>query len=163
MVSVLATDSRIDIDERDADLRTPLHWAVFSGEMACVMIMLEHGANAMYEDKSGRTAGYVALAKGNTEMVAVLEQQTGVTSRDQARSAKRDGLSSYYAAASVRFVAPCCAMQASLLAVVCSWVLVVTSDATVHAPMLIRRAGSPRSLLVLGSCFVEPVAAAIQP
>ena len=96
VVAVLSSHAKTDIDARDAELRTPLHWAVFSEDIPSLMMLLEHGANSMYEDAAGRTPAVLAAVKDCPEMLNVLQQHTGVSISRPNRGAKMDDLSSYW-------------------------------------------------------------------
>ena len=53
-VTALATHAGAGVNARDKELRTPLHWAVFSEDMPSVVMLLENNANAMLEDAAGQ-------------------------------------------------------------------------------------------------------------
>eukprot|EP00039_Didymoeca_costata_P012490 m.180278 g.180278 ORF g.180278 m.180278 type:complete len:1544 (-) comp15495_c0_seq6:2437-7068(-) len=114
-VAVLSSHAATDIDARDAELRTPLHWAVFSENVPSVMMLLEHGANALYEDKAGRTPQFIAQVKGLHEISSVLLQHIGVSLTPQKiKQAKYDDLASYWITRSASLFCMGCMKQFSM-------------------------------------------------
>ena len=113
VVAVLASHTQTDVDARDEELRTPLHWAVFSEDVPSLMMLLEHGANSMYEDAAGRTPAVLAAVKDCPEMLTVLQQHTGQSANKPAHGSKMDDLSAYWITKSASLFCKECASEFS--------------------------------------------------
>ena len=66
-------DEGVDVDTRDSDNRTILHWAARKGHADIVQLLLERGANAKLADNDyGNTPIHSASYKGHTDVVRML-------------------------------------------------------------------------------------------
>jgi ankyrin repeat protein len=54
--------------------RTPLHWAVWWGNIQAVQLLLEHGADVNASDKSGKTPSQLISASSEQEIVELLSK-----------------------------------------------------------------------------------------
>lgn len=61
-----------DKDVKDRDGRTPLHWAVLSGNIPWVEALLRVGSDKNSKDKNGRTPLHLAIWKGQSSVVQIL-------------------------------------------------------------------------------------------
>jgi ankyrin repeat protein len=65
------------------DKQTPLHTAVYDGDTAMAMAILDDGADVNLRDEGGGTPLHVAVALGNTEMAReLLRRGADVHARD---------------------------------------------------------------------------------
>lgn len=62
-------DGGADIDEKDNDGWTALHWVANQGHTACARFLLDSGADIDAEDVGGWTALYLAALKGKTRVM----------------------------------------------------------------------------------------------
>jgi ankyrin repeat protein len=60
------------IDGRDRLLKTPLHLACQGGHLPIVKILMDHNADPMEKDASGRTALHYACCSHNVEQLMLL-------------------------------------------------------------------------------------------
>lgn len=67
-----ALDCGADIETKDDDGGTPLHWAAGFGEPSVVTVLLDYGANIEAKDDSGRTPLHRAALFGEPSVVIVL-------------------------------------------------------------------------------------------
>jgi ankyrin repeat protein len=76
----------VDVSTRDADGRTPLHWAAFYGYTSTVRTMLQQqDADANARDNQQRTPGHWAAFKGYLPVVKLLVANgADVNARDEA-------------------------------------------------------------------------------
>lgn len=63
-----------DIDTRDNDGRSPLHWAAYKGFGDPIRLLLCLGARALLTDKEGCTGLHWGAIKGHSEVCAILVQ-----------------------------------------------------------------------------------------
>eukprot|EP01026_Neomeris_dumetosa_P032414 TRINITY_DN2572_c0_g1_i16.p1 TRINITY_DN2572_c0_g1~~TRINITY_DN2572_c0_g1_i16.p1 ORF type:complete len:523 (-),score=66.82 TRINITY_DN2572_c0_g1_i16:288-1745(-) len=70
----LALRWEVDIDTKDLDDRTPLHWAAYKGFSDTLRLLLVLDARFALRDKEGCTALHWAAIKGNAEACTVLLQ-----------------------------------------------------------------------------------------
>ncbi len=68
----LLIDKGAELDLREEDGRTALHWAVRRGHPEVVKILLAHGARTDITDREGKTALDLAREQENTEIVRLL-------------------------------------------------------------------------------------------
>lgn len=61
-----------NINARDSDLRTPLHYASYGRREDAVKLLLDLGADTLAQDKKGRTALHLAARKGPDSIVEML-------------------------------------------------------------------------------------------
>jgi ankyrin repeat protein len=54
------------------ETRPPLHWAIEGGSLPTVTALLDKGASLEKTDKEGRTALWIATAKADARMIALL-------------------------------------------------------------------------------------------
>jgi ankyrin repeat protein len=64
-----------DINQRDADGRTPLHVAAEKGRWAVAQLLLQHGADINAPDRDGHTPLYTAVLAGRTQLAQQLIRQ----------------------------------------------------------------------------------------
>eukprot|EP01025_Chloroclados_australasicus_P055875 TRINITY_DN6862_c0_g1_i10.p1 TRINITY_DN6862_c0_g1~~TRINITY_DN6862_c0_g1_i10.p1 ORF type:complete len:578 (+),score=56.76 TRINITY_DN6862_c0_g1_i10:127-1860(+) len=64
----------VDIDSKDLDGRTPLHWAAYKGFADTIRLLLVLDARFQMRDKEGCTPLHWAAIKGNAEACTVLMQ-----------------------------------------------------------------------------------------
>ncbi len=75
----------VDVTTRDADGRTPLHWAAFYGYTTTVRTMLQQQADVNARDNQQRTPGHWASFKGYMAIVKMLVAAgADVNARDEA-------------------------------------------------------------------------------
>jgi ankyrin repeat protein len=67
----------VDIDARDAEGRTMLHWAAQQGNREAAEWLLEHGASLGARDASGRTPQQVASQQGHAALSDRLRHPAG--------------------------------------------------------------------------------------
>ena len=65
-------DHGADIDIRDGNEDTALHWAAFKNNFACVKVLLQRGANVNATDYNNDTPISWAAMKGNLESIKTL-------------------------------------------------------------------------------------------
>jgi ankyrin repeat protein len=95
-----------DINQRDADGRTPLHVAAEKGRWTVAQLLLKHGADINALDRDGHTPLYTAIMAGRTQLAQQLIRQgarfdpnallleavrTGVSDRDVFALLTRNG------------------------------------------------------------------------
>ena len=73
-----ATDSN-EIDSADAEGYTPLHWAVASGELASVEVLLEAGCEHSVPNRDGITPISIAQIEGFHEIYELLNSKGAIT------------------------------------------------------------------------------------
>ncbi|MDX1562585.1 MAG: ankyrin repeat domain-containing protein [Gammaproteobacteria bacterium] len=61
-----------DIDARDIDGATALHWAVYHDEHEAVQLLIDAGADATLASRYGVTPLYLAAVNGNAEVISLL-------------------------------------------------------------------------------------------
>ena len=72
-----------DVNARNRDGNTSLHWAAEKGHIEVVKLLLEKGANVNVQDIHGRTPLYWAAQYGYTEIVKLLlEKEADVNAKD---------------------------------------------------------------------------------
>ncbi len=64
-----------DINQRDADGRTPLHVAAEKGRWTVAQLLLKHGADINAPDRGGHTPLYTAVMAGRTQLAQQLIRQ----------------------------------------------------------------------------------------
>jgi hypothetical protein len=62
----------LDVTTRDAEGKTPLHWAAFYGYTATVRQMLQQGAEVDARDEQGRTPAHWCAFKGHLSTIKAL-------------------------------------------------------------------------------------------
>ncbi len=62
----------INLEEKDADGNTALHWAVMAGHKDCLEALLKSGANIESKNESGETALHWAAEKGHKDCLDAL-------------------------------------------------------------------------------------------
>lgn len=73
----------LDVTTRDAEGRTPLHWAAFYGYATTVRQMLQQQAEVEARDHQQRTPGHWSAFKGHLAVVkALVEFGADVNARD---------------------------------------------------------------------------------
>jgi ankyrin repeat protein len=73
----------LDVTTRDAEGKTPLHWAAFYGYTTTVRQMLQQEAEVDARDEQARTPGHWSAFKGHLAVVKVLvEFGADVNARD---------------------------------------------------------------------------------
>lgn len=65
----------VEIDAKDTAGRTLLHWAVESGHVEAVRLLLKYGADRSITDRSRKTAYQLARKRGNPRVLALFEEQ----------------------------------------------------------------------------------------
>jgi palmitoyltransferase len=73
-----------DIDSRDNDGRSPLHWAAYKGFGDPIRLLLCLGARVLLTDKEGCTALHWGGIKGHSEACTLLVQGGGVEALNMA-------------------------------------------------------------------------------
>jgi ankyrin repeat protein len=71
-LSILLIENGADVDSRDADKRTPLHWAVMRSDVAHVALLLEHKADPNIEDLNGEAPLHMAVQRRHSGIVSLL-------------------------------------------------------------------------------------------
>ena len=74
----LLTQWKGEIEARDGDQRTALHWAAYKGFGMTVRLLLFMGANAGFEDTEGCTPLHWAAIRGHPDICNILVQSRGV-------------------------------------------------------------------------------------
>jgi uncharacterized protein len=64
--------SGADVNQQDEQGWTPLNWVAGKGDLACVRLLLERGADVFKVGRDQRTPYKIALAAGHPEVVKVL-------------------------------------------------------------------------------------------
>ena len=73
-----------DINQRDSEGYTPLHWAAYYGRVDAAQLLLDRGANPEIGDNSGRTALEVAIYYRHPNVAQhLVEKGANVNARDQ--------------------------------------------------------------------------------
>lgn len=67
--------SKVLVDQLDRLRCTPLFYSVLSGQIDCIEILLEHGAQPNWQDAKGRTAAHFAALKGQLGALKLLESR----------------------------------------------------------------------------------------
>ena len=70
MVALL--EKAVDIEAKDDNRKSALHWAVERQHPAIVQLIIEKGADVNAKDKYGNTALHIAISKGDDSMVLLL-------------------------------------------------------------------------------------------
>lgn len=76
-------DNGIDVNTRDGDSRTPLHYAASKGYKDIIEILLKNGADATQSTIKGNTPLHMAASKGFNDIVEILLQFVKQTKCDQ--------------------------------------------------------------------------------
>jgi len=84
-----ADPNRLDTDKD----RRPLHWAAARGAIECCRLLLDAGANAMSEDKDGRTGADLALLCNQRATYRLLCDAMQVNEQELSARYARDGSS----------------------------------------------------------------------
>src|SRR6266853_1328608 len=72
-VKSLVIERSQDVHARSVDDKsTPLHWACGEGHMDVACVLIEHGANAIAQDKNGLTPLHQASGSGNVDLAQFL-------------------------------------------------------------------------------------------
>ena len=66
-----------DVDARNQDGYTPLHWAAMDGHVETAALLLDRGADVDARDERGATPLHYALKKGHARTVEVLRKHGG--------------------------------------------------------------------------------------
>lgn len=82
---MFASWSRADIDKKDADGNTALHWAAIGGHYGCVEYLLECGADTEMLNNKGRTPKDEAAANGYRLCAALIEKNPNNRERPRDR------------------------------------------------------------------------------
>ena len=69
-----AIDEGADVNERDQQGWTPLHWSAGSGNVEIIRFLLNHWSDVTLAGRDNRTPLMVARSVGRTEVVAVLTE-----------------------------------------------------------------------------------------
>jgi ankyrin repeat protein len=64
----------VDVNTRDKDSKTPLHWASVQGRLKAARVLLEHGADVEAEDDKGKTPFQLASGEGHGEVMKLLSE-----------------------------------------------------------------------------------------
>ena len=73
LMQALLAGPLVDVNEASGSLdRSPLHQAVFSGDLRLVYVLLQGGADINTQDSKKQTPLHFAVLKGNAEIVAAL-------------------------------------------------------------------------------------------
>ncbi|KAH6909226.1 prosome, macropain 26S subunit, non-ATPase, 10, isoform CRA_c [Coprinopsis sp. MPI-PUGE-AT-0042] len=72
VLKALLADNSGLLNTVDADERTPLHWAAWSGSVDIVRFLVDQKAEIDKTDNSGWTALHIAASAGNLEVVQEL-------------------------------------------------------------------------------------------
>ena len=62
-------DSGIDIDQKDEEHNTPLHYATKAGNLSQVQVLISNGANVNAKDSRGQSPLHHAAGRGYIEIV----------------------------------------------------------------------------------------------
>ena len=89
---ILGFRAKLEIDSRDNRYRTPLIYAVWSGNVATVKLLVKAGANLNNEDESEGTPWSYAMCNGNEEIIGLFAGEEAVFSlQNQLCSAAKNG------------------------------------------------------------------------
>jgi ankyrin repeat protein len=80
-----ALQARANVNGRDEEERTPLHWAAESGDISFVQLLIDQGADPSLKDRWGWTPQRVAAQNRCTEIVQLLK---GLHSKHVSRHAQ---------------------------------------------------------------------------
>ncbi|CAO3630657.1 unnamed protein product [Cunninghamella blakesleeana] len=69
---LLYGDVKLDVDSRDNEYHTPLMWAAYNADEACVDVLLKYGADIHATDRAQLTSLHWAVAKGNVACMYML-------------------------------------------------------------------------------------------
>lgn len=72
-LALLSLARGADIEYKDSDGNTALHWAVLNGNRTVVRLLLAHGATHGRRNEDGRSARDIAVKRGDAAMLALLE------------------------------------------------------------------------------------------
>jgi RNA polymerase sigma-70 factor (ECF subfamily) len=76
MLELLLVDG-LNVDARDKDGQTLLHWAARQGHIDAVALLLQHKATANLKDKAGKTPLQLAFEAGHRQVAELLRQYAG--------------------------------------------------------------------------------------
>ncbi|MBC6497904.1 MAG: ankyrin repeat domain-containing protein [Alphaproteobacteria bacterium GM7ARS4] len=71
-VERLLADGVVDVHARDKDGRTPLHCAVYKGNLDVIRLLLDGGADVNAQNVHGNTALHCAVYKENLDVITLL-------------------------------------------------------------------------------------------
>lgn len=98
LVTFLLDEDKLDVNQRDADAKTPLLVACErSLGASLVTSLLSRGADTGVVDRSGKSAVYYASAQGRTDIVQLIEQQqqemngVAIATAEEGEEAGEDG------------------------------------------------------------------------
>lgn len=69
---------RADVNERDPNAFTPLHWAAMNGHTQTCALLLDRGADPDTRGRAGRTPLDMAVFYGHTDTADLLRSRSGV-------------------------------------------------------------------------------------
>jgi RNA polymerase sigma factor (sigma-70 family) len=76
VVEMMLVDG-VDVNARDEEGQTLLHWAARQGNLEVVEFLLKHGADGSQTDHNGKTPLQTAQANGNQAIIRLLQHQGG--------------------------------------------------------------------------------------
>jgi ankyrin repeat protein len=75
--------TQASVNARDAEGATPLHKAAYTGQLTCLELLLERGADLSIQDKEGSSPAHKAAYSNRTEcLTALLKRGAEVDNRD---------------------------------------------------------------------------------
>ncbi|MGD8340406.1 MAG: ankyrin repeat domain-containing protein [Gammaproteobacteria bacterium] len=91
-------DDGADVNERDVDGATALHWAAYADQLQATRILIDAGAEPGVRSRYGVTPLYLAVVNGNTQMIELLLESgadpfdTGPQGESMLMTAARTGI-----------------------------------------------------------------------
>jgi len=73
--------AQADVDKRDAEGRTALHWAASRQRVEIVGLLLDANADADLQNEAGATPGQLAAAQGHAQLAEMLGPKAGRAGR----------------------------------------------------------------------------------
>lgn len=70
--SLFAGPTKVDVNEKDSNGATPLHWAVLGGHISAIKLLLDYKADPFIPNQSGVTPRLEAIVRGSEDVAITL-------------------------------------------------------------------------------------------